>query len=131
MAGKQLGTKGWDNPSLLLPRAKSTKGKVHGCDLSNTTCHAGAVACSSRLGDFFISIESPEVIGALLRKPTYENLLLHYVQGKISIHGDLIDFITDPRACRSPARIYIVHDRSYHASHGRTPATTVIVIVAA
>ena len=42
--------------------------------------------------DFFISINEPGVIGSLLRRPTYENLLLHYTKGHIDIHGDLIDF---------------------------------------
>lgn len=44
--------------------------------------------------NFFISIKGPGVIGSLLRKPTYENLLLHYAHGNIGIHGDLIDFVT-------------------------------------
>jgi len=43
--------------------------------------------------EFFLAINGPGVIGALLRRPTYENLLLHYVNGSIDIHGDLIDFV--------------------------------------
>jgi len=42
--------------------------------------------------DYFISINGPGVIGALLRRPSYENLLFHYANGNIDIHGDLIDF---------------------------------------
>lgn len=44
--------------------------------------------------EFFISINGPGVIGALLRRPTYENLLLHYINGSVDIHGDLLDFIS-------------------------------------
>ena len=51
--------------------------------------------------DFFISIEGPGVIGSLLRRPTYENLLRHYAQGNIGIHGDLIDFVALVRKKRS------------------------------
>jgi len=50
--------------------------------------------------DFFISINSSGVIGALLRRPTYENLLLQYVKGHIGIHGDLIDFVAIAREKR-------------------------------
>ena len=42
---------------------------------------------------FAISIEDPGVIGSLLRRPTAENLLLHYVKGRFEIHGDLLDFL--------------------------------------
>jgi cyclopropane-fatty-acyl-phospholipid synthase len=41
---------------------------------------------------FHVAINGPGVIGALLRRPTYENLLAHYVRGRIDLHGDLIDF---------------------------------------
>lgn len=41
---------------------------------------------------FFISIAGPGVLGALMRKPSYENLLFQYAHGNIEIHGDLIDF---------------------------------------
>lgn len=50
--------------------------------------------------DFFISINVPGVIGALLRRPTYENLLLHYAKGHIDLHGDLIDFVAVAREKR-------------------------------
>ncbi len=49
-------------------------------------------------GEFFISLNGPGVIGSLLRKPSYENLLLHYAQGHIDMHGDLLDFIALVRA---------------------------------
>lgn len=42
--------------------------------------------------NFFISISGPGVLGSLMRKPSYENLLFHYANGNIDIHGDLIDF---------------------------------------
>jgi cyclopropane-fatty-acyl-phospholipid synthase len=47
--------------------------------------------------EFYIAINGPGVIGALLRRPTYENLLLQYIDGSIDIHGDLIDFIAVAR----------------------------------
>lgn len=50
--------------------------------------------------NFFISISGPGVLGALMRKPTYENLLFHYASGYIDIHGDLIDFSTVAREKR-------------------------------
>lgn len=49
---------------------------------------------------YFISISSPGVLGALLRKPTYENLLFQYANGYIDIHGDLIDFAAVAREKR-------------------------------
>ncbi len=52
-------------------------------------------------GNFFISLSGPGVLGSLLRKPTYENLLLHYAKGHIDIHGDLIDFIALARRKRT------------------------------
>lgn len=42
---------------------------------------------------FFIAINGPGVLGALMRRPTLEHLLLQYVKGHLEIHGDLIDFI--------------------------------------
>ena len=56
--------------------------------------------------DFFIAINSPAVIGMLLRRPTLENLLLQYVSGSIDIHGDLIDFVAAARdeGARSPRK---------------------------
>ncbi len=53
-------------------------------------------------GEFFISLSGPGVIGSLLRRPTYENLLLHYAKGNIEMHGDLLDFITLVRAQKRP-----------------------------
>lgn len=50
--------------------------------------------------DFFIAVNGPGVIGALLRRPTYENLLMQYVNGDISIHGDLIGFVAVAREKR-------------------------------
>lgn len=43
--------------------------------------------------DYFISISGPGVLGSLMRRPSYENLLFHYASGSIDIHGDLIDFV--------------------------------------
>jgi len=54
--------------------------------------------------DFFIAVNGPEVLGALLRRPTYENLLLQYINGSIEIHGDLIDFVAVARQKRERAR---------------------------
>jgi cyclopropane-fatty-acyl-phospholipid synthase len=51
--------------------------------------------------DFFITINGPGVIGGLLRRPTYENLLLQYIHGAVGIHGDLLDFISLVREKRS------------------------------
>ncbi len=43
--------------------------------------------------DFFIAINGPGVLGALMRRPTLDHLLLQYVKGHLEFHGDLIDFI--------------------------------------
>jgi cyclopropane-fatty-acyl-phospholipid synthase len=43
--------------------------------------------------DFFITITGPGVLGSLIRKPTYENLLFHYASGNVVVHGDLLDFV--------------------------------------
>ncbi len=51
--------------------------------------------------EFFLSLSGPGVIGSLLRRPTYENLLLHYAQGHIDLQGDLLDFAALIRARRS------------------------------
>lgn len=50
--------------------------------------------------DFAVAINGPGVIGALLRRPTYENLLAHYVKGRIDLQGDLIDFAAVAREKR-------------------------------
>ncbi|NWF37880.1 class I SAM-dependent methyltransferase [Mariprofundus sp. NF] len=43
--------------------------------------------------DYFIAISGAGVLGSLMRKPSYENLLFHYANGTIEIHGDLINFV--------------------------------------
>ena len=43
--------------------------------------------------DYFVAINTAGVFGSLMRKPTYENLLLLYAKGYIEFHGDLIDFV--------------------------------------
>ena len=50
--------------------------------------------------DFYLSIRGPGVIGSLMRKPSYENLLFHYANNNIDIHGDLIDFAAIAREKR-------------------------------
>jgi len=45
------------------------------------------------------------VIGALLRRPTYENLLLQYINGSVDIHGDLIDFVAVARKKRPTKKL--------------------------
>ena len=50
--------------------------------------------------DFYLGINTPGTIGALLRRPTYENLLLHYVKGNLDIAGDLLDFVKVAREKR-------------------------------
>jgi cyclopropane-fatty-acyl-phospholipid synthase len=42
--------------------------------------------------DLFLSIGSPGVLGAMLRRPTPENLIRHYARGDIDFHG--ADFMT-------------------------------------
>ena len=54
---------------------------------------------------FFIAINGPGVIGSLLRRPTYENLLRHYVRGQLDIHGDLLDFVALARRKRASANL--------------------------
>jgi len=55
--------------------------------------------------DFHLAINDPGVLGSLLRRPTHENLLLHYVRGHLDIHGDLIDFVAVAREKRSKERL--------------------------
>jgi len=55
--------------------------------------------------EFFIAINGPGVIGALLRRPTYENLLLQYANGSVDIHGDLIDFVAVARKKRPTKKL--------------------------
>ena len=55
--------------------------------------------------EFFIAINGPGVIGALLRRPTYENLLLQYINGSVDIHGDLIDFVAVARKKRPTQKL--------------------------
>ncbi|MDA8163491.1 MAG: cyclopropane-fatty-acyl-phospholipid synthase [Desulfobacteraceae bacterium] len=50
--------------------------------------------------DFFIAVNDPGAISSLLRRPTHENLLLHYAKGNLEIHGDLIDFVAVAREKR-------------------------------
>jgi len=54
---------------------------------------------------YYIAINGPGVIGSLLRKPTYENLLRHYVNGHVDIHGDLIDFAAVAREKRPKKKL--------------------------
>jgi len=55
--------------------------------------------------EFFIAINGPGVIGALLRRPNYENLLLQYINGYVDIHGDLIDFVAVAREKRPTQKL--------------------------
>lgn len=54
---------------------------------------------------YYIKINGPGIIGSLLRKPSFESLLLHYVHGNIEIHGDLIDFIAVTREKRAKRKL--------------------------
>lgn len=55
--------------------------------------------------NLFISISGPGVIGALLRKPTLENLVTHYARGQLDFHGaDLMTFIETLRVKNSRQR---------------------------
>jgi cyclopropane-fatty-acyl-phospholipid synthase len=55
--------------------------------------------------EFFIAVNGPGVIGALLRRPTYENLLLQYINGSVDVHGDLIDFVAVARKKRPTKKL--------------------------
>lgn len=47
---------------------------------------------------FFLSIKGPDVLGAVLRRPTLENILRQYALGNIDYHGgDLITFYENLR----------------------------------
>jgi len=59
--------------------------------------------------DYFILVKGPGVLGSLMRRPSYENLLFLYASGNIEIHGDLIDFV-------NLARQKQARDRSIKAS---------------
>lgn len=54
---------------------------------------------------FYIAINNSGVLGTLLRKPTYENLLLHYIDGSLEIHGDLLDFVALAREKRASKKL--------------------------
>ncbi|MBN2293153.1 MAG: class I SAM-dependent methyltransferase [Pirellulales bacterium] len=55
--------------------------------------------------DLFISISGPGVIGALLRRPTLENIVAHYARGQLDFHGtDLMTFIETLRVKNSRKR---------------------------
>src|SRR5262245_29918824 len=50
-------------------------------------------------GPFTIAISSPGVISSLLRRPTAENLVEHYIAGRIDFQGgDLMAFVNAARA---------------------------------
>lgn len=52
--------------------------------------------------DLYFSLSGPGVIGALLRKPTPDNLLRHYAKGHIDFHGaDLFTFLETARVRNS------------------------------
>ena len=40
-----------------------------------------------------------------MRRPTHENLLLQYVNGRIDIHGDIIDFVAAAREKRPKKKL--------------------------
>jgi len=55
--------------------------------------------------DLFVSISGPGVIGALLRRPTVENIVEHYARGQLDFHGtDLMTFIETLRVKNSRQR---------------------------
>ena len=50
-----------------------------------------ANASGTRIG---ISISGPEVLGSLLRRPTLENLVVHYARAQLDVYGgDLVDLV--------------------------------------
>lgn len=56
--------------------------------------------------NLYISISGPGVIGALLRRPTLDNLVRHYATGKIGLHGgDLMSFGQAVRVDKSRSRL--------------------------
>ncbi len=55
--------------------------------------------------DFYLAVNRPGTIGSLLRRPTYENLLLHYVKGNLDISGDLLGFVAVARERRPRDRL--------------------------
>jgi cyclopropane-fatty-acyl-phospholipid synthase len=53
----------------------------------------------------FLSISDSGVIGSLLRRPTVENVVMHYTRGQIDFHGaDLLTFIEAMRVKNSRKR---------------------------
>ena len=55
--------------------------------------------------ELYVSISGPGVIGALLRRPTVENLVVHYARGQIDFHGaDLMEFMETARVRNSRQR---------------------------
>ncbi len=53
----------------------------------------------------FISISGPGVLGSLLRRPSVENVVMHYARGQIDFHGaDLMTFIETLRVKNSRRR---------------------------
>jgi cyclopropane-fatty-acyl-phospholipid synthase len=43
-------------------------------------------------GTYYFSINEPGVVGALLRRPTLENVLVRYATGEFDFHGDIFEF---------------------------------------
>ena len=55
--------------------------------------------------NLFVSISGPGVIGSLLRRPTLENVVMHYARGQLDFHGaDPITFIETVRVKNSRKR---------------------------
>ena len=55
--------------------------------------------------NLFVSVSGPGVIGALLRRPTVENIVGHYARGQLDFHGtDLMTFIETLRVKNSRQR---------------------------
>lgn len=45
-------------------------------------------------GTYYFSINNPGVVGALLRRPTLENILVRYATGELDFTGDIFEFRT-------------------------------------
>lgn len=52
---------------------------------------------------YFLAISAPGVLGSLLRRPTLENLMVHYATGRLTAHGG--DLIACGEVARSRGRL--------------------------
>jgi cyclopropane-fatty-acyl-phospholipid synthase len=64
---------------------------------------------------YFVAISGPGVLGSLLRRPTLENLMVHYAKGRLTVHGG--DLIASGEVVRSRGRLQRAQRRKLRRLH--------------